>query len=70
VKSQEPCPVRKPFIFWWLSWHATTTTEPEGNWWDWRIQLPWTISSNVLVHLVKTQMNTREPLIRTFNTLD
>ena len=28
---QEPCLGRKPSIFWWLSWHATTTTEPGGQ---------------------------------------
>ena len=31
VKSQEPCPIRKPFIFWWSSWHITTTIEPGGQ---------------------------------------
>ena len=31
AKSQEPCSVSKPFIFWWSSWHTTTTIEHGGQ---------------------------------------
>ena len=31
TKTQEPCLVIEPFIFWWSSWHIVMTTKPRGQ---------------------------------------